>query len=214
MKYEGVIFDCDGTLVLTEHIYSQAYQSILEQNGTYLNLQDIQTKYAGKSLSIAIQEINREFGIHDPEFLEKFNEYCKIAKKTDLIATNGTIQTINHLNSQAIKHAIASNAPKEVIKENIAALPNLKLSDELMISAFCHQKYKPDPFIFELAIQKCNLNPLKTLIIEDSSSGVEAALQTNSTPIIILNGNNDHMIERYPTILKIQDMREILNYLQ
>ena len=210
---KGVIFDCDGTLVLTEHIYTKAYQIILASHGVYLSEEAIKTRYSGQSLFSAIKKIEEEFGITDPDFVRKFDSICTQLKKQGLIETTGTRQTIEKLIQEKIKYAIASNAPQDVIGENIKILPEINLPKDLIISACDHQRFKPDPFIFELAAYNLGLDMSRTIIIEDSSSGVEAALQTNSTPIIILNGNNDHMAQRYPNVIQITDMREILNYL-
>ena len=137
----------------------------------------------------------------------------KHKKESGLETTKGTTEAIKTITELEIDYAIASNSPHNVIKESIKSIQDINLSDELIISAYDHNRFKPDPFIFELAAYNLGLDMSKTLIIEDSSSGVEAVLQTNSTPIIILNGNNDHMVERYPNVEKIQDMREILKYL-
>ena len=210
---KGIIFDCDGTLVLTEHIYTKAYQIILASHNIILTDEEIKTRYSGQSLFSAIQKIAEEFGIIDPDFVRKFDSICTQEKKQGLIETTGTRQTIQKLIQEKIKYAIASNAPQDVIGENIKILPEIQLPKDLIISACDYKRFKPDPFIFELAAYNLGLDMSRTLIIEDSSSGVEAALQTNSTPIIILNGNNDHMVEKYPNVEKIQDIREILNYL-
>ena len=210
---KGVIFDCDGTLVLTEHIYTKAYQIILASHGVYLSEEAIKTRYSGQSLFSAIKKIEEEFGINDPDFVRKFDSICTQEKKQGLIETTGTRQTLEKLIQEEIKYAIASNAPQKVISENITILPEINLPEKLIISACDYQKFKPDPFIFELAANNLGLDMSRTLIIEDSSSGVEAALQTTSTPIILLNGNNDYMTKKYPEIIKITDMREILNYL-
>ena len=212
-KHQGVIFDCDGTLVLTEHIYTKAYQIILAEHGIYLKEKEIKERYSGQSLFKSIEKIEEEFKIKDPDFIEKFDKICFQEKKKGLIATHGTIQTTRKLIDNNIRFAIASNAPQELIKENLVILPHIQLSQELIVSACDHNRFKPDQFIFDLATSKLNIHPKELIIVEDSSSGVKAAIKTQSTPIILLNGNNDHMKDAFPDVKKIEDMQEILSHL-
>jgi len=209
-KHQGVIFDCDGTLVLTEHIYTRAYQIILAEHGLNLEEKEIKERFSGQSLFTSIKKIEEEFNIIDSKFIEKFDKICSKEKKKGLIATQGTIQATQQLIDDNIKFAIASNAPQDVIKENLVILPHIQLPQELIISACDYDKFKPDPFIFNYAISNLNINAKDLLIIEDSASGVKAALKTLSTPIILLNRNNDHMKDAFPGVKKIEDMQEII----
>ena len=212
-KHTGVIFDCDGTLVLTEHIYTRAYQIILAEHGLNLEEKEIKERYSGQSLFTSIQKIEEEFNITDPNFVQKFDRICSIEKKKGLIPTEGTIKATQNLIDKQIAFAIASNAPQNVIKENLMILPHIQLSEELVVSACDHNRFKPDQFIFDLATLKLNIHPKDLIIVEDSSSGVKAAIKTQSTPIILLNGNNDHMKDAFPEIKKIENMLEIENFL-
>ena len=54
---KGIIFDCDGTLVLTEHIYTKAYQIILASHNIYLSEEEIKRRYSGQSLFSAMKKI-------------------------------------------------------------------------------------------------------------------------------------------------------------
>ncbi|MBI96190.1 hypothetical protein CL656_03505 [bacterium] len=212
-KHQGVIFDCDGTLVLTEHIYTKAYQIILKEHGISLEEKEIKERYSGQSLFTSIEKIEEEFKITDPDFIEKFDKICFQEKKKGLIPTIGTITATQNLIDKQIAFAIASNAPQDVIKENLVILPHIQLSQELIVSACDHNRFKPDQFIFDLATSKLNIHPRDLIIVEDSSSGVKAAIKTQSTPIIFLNGNNEHMKDAFPQIKKIEDMQEIESFL-
>ena len=85
-KHQGVIFDCDGTLVLTEHIYTRAYQIILTEHGVSLEEKEIKERFSGQSLFTSIEKIEEEFNIIDSNFIEKFDEICCKEKKTDASA--------------------------------------------------------------------------------------------------------------------------------
>ena len=213
MKYNGIIFDCDGTLVLTEHINAESIQEILAIYDINLNTLEIRKKYSGQSILTTIQQIQEEYNLIIPNFFEKFREISKNKKINGLETTKGTIQAIKTITELEINYAIASNSPHNVIKESIKSIQDINLSDELIISAYDYNKFKPDPYIFKHASKKLLIPENKLLIIEDSISGIKAALQTDSTPIIILNGDNDHMKDAFPEVKKIEDMQEILNYI-
>ncbi len=52
-------------------------------------------------------------------------------------------------------------------------------------------KSKPDPQIFQKAMNTMGLKRDETLVFEDSISGIIAAENANAAKIIIVNSNND-----------------------
>lgn len=221
MNFKNILFDCDGTLVLTEHIYTKAYQILLAMHNVYLSEDEIKRRYSGKSLSIAVQEIEQEFKITDPQFISKFESLCSEMKKTDLKPTFGTPEVLDEL--REINKYVVTNAPLEVAFNNLSALnqamqeidsksPGHGIISENVISAHTKGKFKPDSDVFEQAIANGNLNKSETIIIEDSISGVQAGIQTGIKTIIFLNDHNQHMKELYPDLEHINDMRKITKY--
>lgn len=61
---------------------------------------------------------------------------------------------------------------------------------------------KPDPQVFVIAMQRLNIPPEQSLIIEDSSSGIEAALRAEAQYVVAIASDKSKakMLEQFPEL--------------
>ena len=178
MRFEGLIFDCDGVLVDSEPFSCGTWNVIFEEQ---YNI-DIGTNYnaiLGKNLRDAAEYYSKKYNLpYDNETLKKLAQlkedtYYRIAegKLHPIPGVNRIIQDAINLN---LKIAVASSGSINKINFNLS---QAGLNDKFknIISADDVKYAKPAPDIFLEAMNRLGIEPEKCIIIEDSLSGIKAA---------------------------------------
>ena len=102
---------------------------------------------------------------------------------------NDSIKVLKYLKSKNCSCYVLSNWSAETFQGMINEYPFLKLFNGLLISGE-EKLVKPDPKIFKLAIKRFNLEPKKTVFIDDKITNIEAATNLNFRIIHLTNPNN------------------------
>lgn len=178
MRFEGLIFDCDGVLVDSEPFSCGTWNVIFEEQYKI----DVGTNYnaiLGKKLLDAAEYYLKKYNFpYDNETLKKLAQlkedtYFRIAKGklNPIQGVNRIIQEGKNLN---LKLAVASSGSHHKIKFNLS---QARLNNEfnVIISADDVKHAKPAPDMFLEAMNRLDLKPKKCIIIEDSLSGIKAA---------------------------------------
>ena len=186
MRFEGLIFDCDGVLVDSEPFSCGTWNVIFEER---YNI-DIGTNYnaiLGKNLLDAAEYYTKKYNIpYDNETLKelaqlKEDTYYRIAegKLHPIPGVNRIIQEAKDLN---LKIAVASSGSINKINFNLSqAGLNKKFLN--IVSADDVKHAKPAPDIFLEAMNRLKIEPKKCIIIEDSISGIKAAKSSGAFTI-------------------------------
>lgn len=183
-RMDYVIFDCDGVLLDTEPLYTQAADEVLAEFGKSLPLW-LKLRLLGQSgpnvAAMVVRELNLPVG---PE------EYNRRVKQAELrlfpfcqpIA--GAREAVEHWHARHVPMAIATSsqpvsfAVKMSGKEDafLAPMAAIVTGDQV-------DRPKPHPDIFELALERIVNGPAsrevdrqRCLVVEDSPAGVRAAL--------------------------------------
>ena len=173
---EGVIFDMDGVLVDSEEFICKAACLMFEEKGLHVEPQDF-TPFVGTGENRYISGVAEKYNFPiDIETDKKrtYDIYLEIIKGS-LKPLAGVGEFIKLCRSMNKKIAIASSADRRKV---IGNLKEIGLSPDIfdaIVSGEDVDKKKPAPDIFLLAAKKLQLNPEKSLVIEDAPSGVKAA---------------------------------------
>ena len=178
MRFEGLIFDCDGVLVDSEPFSCGTWNVIFEEQ---YNI-DIGTNYnaiLGKNLRDAAEYYSKKYNLpYDNETLKKLAQlkedtYYRIAdgKLNPIPGVNRIIKEANDLN---LKIAVASSGSISKINFNLSQA-GLHKKFRNIVSADDVKNAKPAPDIFLEAMNRLEIEPKKSIIIEDSLSGIKAA---------------------------------------
>ncbi|MBI95999.1 hypothetical protein CL656_02530 [bacterium] len=210
---EAIIFDCDGTLVNTEEINDITLHKIgAKRNIPYNAVDKIINATKGmmfrEPFFSTIREINRNFITEPDDFRQEYRAISRTLKRE--LGIQPSTGSTNIIQS-GIEFIVASNTPKIIMEENARAL---QIPSHKMLSAhdLPDKKGKPSPKLFLLAAEKLNSTPDKTLVIEDSKTGIEAGLKGGFEVIIFNNGSNQEIISQYPELLSISDL-SVLQYI-
>jgi len=177
----AILFDNDGVLIASERLHWAAWNKLLAEMGIPYKESDIQ-KQVGKTGPEIMAALLDEYrpGWNPEEFnldalaYQKNNYYVQ-AVPTDLQAYPGVREGLVWLKNQGVKTAVVSNAKK---RELVTALNSLKLDSyfDVLLSRDDVPAPKPDPSAYLFGAASVGEAPEDCLVIEDSPTGIEAAL--------------------------------------
>jgi len=184
MKFSAVIFDWDGTLGKTLHLWLTGYRIELEKLGFFLSDEIIIRDffYEHDKASIKYPTINFELlvkGVH-----------TYINNNINSLGTyTGARAALEQLQSSGISLALVSSSPRKILKEALEDtgltqfFPTIVSGDDIM-------RHKPDPEPFEQAIEVGHFDRGTTLILGDSYSDIIAAKATKIESCLFLPSDN------------------------
>lgn len=187
MKF--IFFDCDGVLVDTEAIAAQVVTRWLNQSGCAMEEHDFIVRYTGKTFGSIFKEL-----VEQGELLE---EYWK--DETILNLENTIYQQITEVdgitsclqNLLAYEKAVVSNSRTVMVKKALETTQlNRYLDINRIISAERVPNPKPDPGVYLLGLELFNLKAKDCIAIEDSFTGVTAAVKANIPTIGFCGGSH------------------------
>jgi beta-phosphoglucomutase len=195
MGIKGVVFDFNGTLFWDTNIHNKAWDIFLEKNNIRLSDKEKNKKIHGKnnrdilnilfSNQLSKAEINRLS-------TEKEKIYQKLCLQTDMQLAPGAKEFLNFLKNIKIPFTIATASELDNINFYFKHLElNSFFDRSKVIFNDGSIKSKPNPQIFQKAINILGLMGCDTLIFEDSISGIVAAENVKAAKIIIVNSNDD-----------------------
>ncbi len=173
MKYNCIIFDCDGVLVDSEAISAKIFQKMVAELGCNLDFETVLLQITGtpmkENLMFFREKINGELPAN---FETEFRKRSYEAFKTDLKPIKGIHDLLNKIK---IPVGVASSGPVEKIKLNLTTTKLIHYFGENIFSSYEIQSWKPDPGIYLHAAKELGFKPGECAIIEDSVVGVRAA---------------------------------------
>ena len=210
------IFDMDGTIFDTEKFYYQTWLEIAKKEGFIFGLED-KVRLSGKQSNESIAYMVENFSMDEKEAIrirknlnelreKKFNELDYSLKKPGLLNLLSYLREINKniaLASSSIKSRIDFLLDREGVRDYF---------DEI-ISSDDITKGKPDPQIFNLAMEKIGADKNKTYIIEDSLAGVKAAKKSGAKVVLIIDLDESELIKSQADLV-FSSLDEFLSYIK
>lgn len=189
-KVSHVIFDMDGLLLDTEHIYEAAVRDIAKSyNKEYPH--DVRMKVMGTTEQMTIKIVVEELKLplSEEEFQNKFNEICRQRfYKLDLL--KGADRLIQHLHQNKVPFCLATSSSQEMAEVKMGSHQGLfeLFSHKVMGSTDPEVKHgKPSPDIFLIAAKrfKTKPDPSECLVFEDAPNGVKAAVSAGMQCVMV-----------------------------
>ncbi len=174
MFYELVIFDCDGVLVDSESISCGAIAEIATELGFPMTTRESINYFVGTSIEYAVDFLKDKITKPIPDdFESRYRLMCHERFQTDLQPISGIENLLNQLD---VPKCVGSNGPRHKILSNLQ-LTNLihHFDSDHLFSAYDIQKWKPLPDLYLHAANRMNVEPAKSVVVEDSVAGVKAA---------------------------------------
>jgi beta-phosphoglucomutase len=217
MGIKGVIFDFNGTLFWDTHLHNQAWDWFLEKYGIHWSDKEKDEKIHGKNNRDIIKSIFPDL-TSDKEIYtlssEKEKFYQNLCLQKEMELAPGATEFLLFLMKNHIPFTIATASEKINVDFYFEQLglsaffdrSNVIFNDGTIAS-------KPNPQIFQKAMDKLGLIPSQTLIFEDSAAGIMAAENAGVTKIIIVNSIGDSYFSwSYQKIKSFSEVDETIFY--
>jgi HAD superfamily hydrolase (TIGR01509 family) len=176
--YDLIIFDCDGVLVDSELLSGQAVIDCLLQHGIKVDLDTVFDKLLGQS-PVAIAEHCAQSGRSLPDdFYAQLQTSLRATFAVALKPIAGAASVLKYLR---IPYCVASSSDLDRIEHSLHVCGLSNLVDGRLFSAEMVRRGKPAPDLFLHAAAGMGAAPERTLVIEDSVSGVRAGRAAGMT---------------------------------
>eukprot|EP00054_Salpingoeca_dolichothecata_P038334 m.276885 g.276885 ORF g.276885 m.276885 type:complete len:216 (+) comp84686_c0_seq1:117-764(+) len=211
-----ILFDCDGVLIDTEIVAAEVVSGWLNTQGMNITVDDFILNYTGKTFTDIIGILKAEK--HLPESLDTVTIVPTLDRgiKDNMRPINGVHQMLASIKTPV---SAVSNSAKDYVLE---ALEMLQVSEQFggrVFSAEMVPKGKPNPAVYELALETLGLNKDEVIVVEDSVAGVTASVGAGLKTIGYLAGS--HIREGHAETLEAlgtsglaTNYDELLEYLQ
>jgi phosphoglycolate phosphatase len=190
MKYKGIIFDLDGTLVDSLQDIADAMNEMLSCNGYATHDESVYKLFVGSGIRNLVYKalpayarkediINRCFAemmaLYRNNFVDKSDLYPGISDMLDQLALKG------------VKMSILSNKADEFVSKVVdVLLPNWEF--ESVIGLTTEEDKKPNPkYALQLA-NEMGFNASEIVFMGDSSVDMKTAINAGMTPVGVLWG--------------------------
>lgn len=188
-NYKAILFDLDGVLVDMPEAHYQALNHALELFGAHIEKDEHHNFFNGLPTRKKLAELERSGRL--PPGLTEFINDIKQQHTKELIPkycvpNHAKLILLKHLKAQGFILGCCSNSTAETLH---LMLKSAMLFDyfDIIIGNDQVSKAKPDPEMYIMAMEKLNVSPEETIIVEDSPHGVEAAKASGATVRIVRN---------------------------
>lgn len=175
---ELIIFDCDGVLVDSELLSCRCLSEVLAEFDIALSQQQALELFLGRSTK-AIEQHYRSLGQTVPEsFLPRLKSQVLSTLAACLQPIPGIAGVMSDL---SVPFCVASSSDFDRVALSLDVTGLRAHFGERIYTAQMVRHGKPAPDLFLLAAEKMGVRPARTLVIEDSVSGVAAGKAAGMT---------------------------------
>ena len=173
-----VIFDCDGVLVDSEPISCGVLAQMLTRAGLPTTLEQARREYQGLTLADVRERAERRLGgALAADWLERYQRQRAAAFRRELAPVHGAAEAVQRVRAAGIAVCVASQGALAKTRMTLGLTGLARLfPEELRFSADQVERGKPAPDLFLHAAAAMGAEPTSTVVVEDSPSGVRAAV--------------------------------------
>jgi HAD superfamily hydrolase (TIGR01549 family) len=186
---KGVVFDVDGTLLDSVDLHARAWLDAFHHFG---------------HPEMSFEEVRNEIGKGSDKLIATFLEEDEVQAKEKEIADwrrehflgnylaevrpfPGVRELFQRIRDAGRKIALATSAHGDELDEYLRLIDVSDLI-EAHTSSDDAEESKPEPDIFEAAIQRIGIDPPEVVVVGDSRYDAQAALKAGATPVGVLCG--------------------------
>ncbi|SHL72345.1 HAD family hydrolase [Bradyrhizobium lablabi] len=173
-----IIFDCDGVLIDSEVLSCRCLSEVLAGYGVQLGVDQALDLFLGRSVT-AVFEHYEALGHSIPErFAAELRAGVRAAFLSSLCPIAGVSSVLEDLR---IPHCIASSSDLDRVSLSLSLTGLAPHFGTRLYTSQMVKRGKPAPDLFLYAAERMQVDPHRTLVIEDSVSGVKAGKAAGMT---------------------------------
>jgi HAD superfamily hydrolase (TIGR01509 family) len=178
MKFDAVLFDCDGVLVDSEPITSSVLREMLGELGWHLSPQECMQMFVGKALKDEVVMIAQHTGRDvDARWLTHFQQRRNIALMAQLTAIPHIHDAVHQIHArQDARIACASGADRVKVEMQLRKVGLMDYFEGRIFSGYETPRSKPFPDVYLAAAAALQVSPARCAVVEDTVTGVTAGV--------------------------------------
>lgn len=175
MKFEALIFDCDGVLIDSEILVCRIAAEELTKLGYSITTEQVIQRFAGRPDHEMRAEIEHEWGRPIPEgYRESVNARTVESYATELKIMPRLMEALDQID---LPVCVASSSFPEKLRLGLETVGLYERFMPNVVSATLVAHGKPEPDVFLFAAGWMKTSPKKCLVLEDSVAGVTAGVR-------------------------------------
>jgi HAD superfamily hydrolase (TIGR01509 family) len=172
-----VIFDCDGVLVDSEPIAARLTAEAVSELGWEMSAELAKAEFLGDTFANIIRRVEERIGRKVPEDWPARSQASLLAAlERELQPVPGVLTAIHALRAAGVELAVGSQGSHQKMQLTLSVTGLLPFFEGRIFSASQVAHPKPAPDLFLLAASTLGVAPAQTVVVEDSTRGVKAAL--------------------------------------
>jgi HAD superfamily hydrolase (TIGR01509 family) len=173
-----IIFDCDGVLIDSEVLSCHCLSEVLAGYGIDLGLDQALELFLGRSTTAVLDHYEALGRPIPKQFSAELSAGVRAAFLSALCPIEGVSAVLEGLQ---IPHCVASSSDFDRVSFSLSLTGLAPHFDSRLYTAQMVERGKPAPDLFLYAAERMQADPRRTLVIEDSISGVLAGKAAGMT---------------------------------
>lgn len=190
----AVVFDMDGVLVDSADPHLRSWQRLAEENGSSVTSEQVARTFGQQNrdiIPILFGPVSDEqlyhFGLRKEEIFRDLVRDCPPV-------IPGAGELVRELHALGVRLAIGSSAPTANIELMLEHM-GVRECFSTIVSGDDVTRGKPDPQVFRMAMERLEVAPARSVVVEDAPVGVRAAKAAGASALAVLL---HHPAEAFP----------------
>jgi HAD superfamily hydrolase (TIGR01509 family) len=190
--FDLFLFDFDGLLVDTERLHHQSYERLCKSRGlafpwdfhSYCKVAHSKAQAMKEALFTLYPSLYEEDPSWKHLYEEKHQHYVNLLHESACELMPGAAALLEKLDTNQIRHCVATNSPRahiELIKKKLPLLQSIPH----WITREDYTNAKPAPDAYLTAIQLCGRPNDRMVGFEDTARGIQALQKASILPILV-----------------------------
>ncbi len=183
MMFEAVLFDCDGVLVDSEAITCGVLRDMFEEQGWRMSLAECMQRFVGHTVKSQRSLIEANTGVPlTDDWLQHFFQRRNERLQRSITAIDGVHAAVAHAHERCQgRIAVASGADRFKVEMMLAQVGLLSFFEGRIFSGHEMPRSKPHPDVYWAAAAHLQVDPLRCLVVEDTTVGITAGVAAGAT---------------------------------
>lgn len=187
-RYQGFIFDLDGTLIDSMPFHIKAWIQVAAEHGFSITPDFINERggCSSRNIVLDLKKEGHDVGDVDAFVKRKVQLYREHINEVPLF--DSVFEILKRAHERGAKIAIGTGTQRKNAVD-ILAIHNISNLVDVIVSADDVKAHKPNPETYLEAMRQMGLTSEQCLVIEDGKPGIEAAAAAHIDCLIVDRGN-------------------------
>ncbi len=183
MRFQAILFDCDGVLVDSESITCGVLRDMFEELGWRMSLAECMQRFVGHAVRSQRALIESRTGVPLTEaWMDEFYRRRNERLERGITAIDGVHEAVAHLHAHTGgRIAVASGADRHKVEMMLSKVGLHAPFAGRIFSGHEMPRSKPHPDVYLAAAAHLAVPPADCLVVEDTVVGITAGVAAGAT---------------------------------